>query len=137
MSAFPHSDNPLVVRTDFSDDEAWARVRAAIEAPVGDFQANVTFVDDREYEGLTVERLPEFLPETFNDTFIFLVDRETLTGSDNPVLTIDVFHEVGRFFRVVPSEMWIVENNLSLANLDWEDFANHVDADGVFRAFPE
>jgi hypothetical protein len=31
--------------------------------------------------------------------------------------------------------MWGVENNLSLANMDWEDFAATVDEDGVFRGF--
>jgi len=28
-----------------------------------------------------------------------------------------------------------VENNLSLANMDFEEFADSVDADGVFRGF--
>jgi hypothetical protein len=32
--------------------------------------------------------------------------------------------------------MWSVENNLSLSNLDYDDFANSVDAFGVFRGFP-
>jgi uncharacterized protein DUF6924 len=31
--------------------------------------------------------------------------------------------------------MWGVENNLSLANMDFEEFADSVDADGVFRGF--
>jgi hypothetical protein len=29
--------------------------------------------------------------------------------------------------------LWAVENNLSTANLGWEDFAERLDADGVFR----
>jgi hypothetical protein len=32
---------------------------------------------------------------------------------------------------------WSVENNLSLANMDFEEFANAVDVDGLFRGFPE
>jgi hypothetical protein len=31
--------------------------------------------------------------------------------------------------------MWSVENNLSLANLDFVDFAESVDDTGVFRGF--
>jgi hypothetical protein len=33
--------------------------------------------------------------------------------------------------------MWGVENNLSLANMDFSEFANHTDPDGVFLGFPE
>jgi hypothetical protein len=29
-----------------------------------------------------------------------------------------------------------IENNLSLANMDFEEFAEAVDPDGVFRGFP-
>jgi hypothetical protein len=29
-----------------------------------------------------------------------------------------------------------VENNLSLANMDFHEFADNVGADGVFRGFP-
>jgi len=32
--------------------------------------------------------------------------------------------------------MWDVENNLSLAILDFADFADAVDKDGIFRGFP-
>jgi hypothetical protein len=38
-------------------------------------------------------------------------------------------------FRCIPAEMWGVENNLNIANMDWEDFADEVDADGIFRGF--
>jgi hypothetical protein len=32
--------------------------------------------------------------------------------------------------------MWGVENNLSIANMDFQDFVDYVDLDGVFRGFP-
>jgi hypothetical protein len=43
--------------------------------------------------------------------------------------------QYGATFRVVPSEMWSVQNNLTISNLDWEDFAGKADGDGVFRGF--
>jgi hypothetical protein len=137
MDVFPKTDNSLVLRTDFADDLVWAAVSAAIAAPVGDFRAYVTFVDDRRYDGLTIEQLLALVPEGSNLTFIFLVDGETLRHPDHPVLVVDLFHQRGRSFRVIPSEMWGVENNLSLANMDWEEFADRVDQDGVFRGFPD
>jgi hypothetical protein len=33
--------------------------------------------------------------------------------------------------------MWGVENNLSIANMDYSEFADEVDPDGVFRGFPK
>ncbi|CAM5491672.1 hypothetical protein TPAU25S_00623 [Tsukamurella paurometabola] len=38
-------------------------------------------------------------------------------------------------FRLVPSEVWSVENNIDIANMDWWDFLGALDADGVFRGF--
>jgi hypothetical protein len=35
-----------------------------------------------------------------------------------------------------PPELWGVENNLNIANMDWEDFAGRVDESGVSRGFP-
>jgi hypothetical protein len=58
-----------------------------------------------------------------------------MTDPEHPVLVVDLYSEPGRSFRVVPSEMWGVENNLSLANMDFEEFADAVDRDGVFRGF--
>jgi hypothetical protein len=33
--------------------------------------------------------------------------------------------------------MWGVENNLSIANMDFEEFADAVGPDGIFRGFPQ
>jgi hypothetical protein len=33
--------------------------------------------------------------------------------------------------------MWGIENNLSIANMDFEAFAENADPDGIFRGFPE
>jgi hypothetical protein len=49
--------------------------------------------------------------------------------------TEDMYHDPGRTFRVIPSEMWGVENNLSLSNMDFFEFADAADEDGVFRGF--
>ena len=50
---------------------------------------------------------------------------------------MDLLGEPGRTFRVIPSEIWGVENNLSIANMGFEEFADAVDSDGVFRGFPQ
>jgi hypothetical protein len=50
-------------------------------------------------------------------------------------LVVDLFEEPGRTFRAVPSAIQSIENNLSIANMDFWEFADNVDAAGVFRGF--
>jgi hypothetical protein len=60
----------------------------------------------------------------------------TNQSSNTAVLIVEMNEEPGRSFRMVPREAWSVENNLSIANMDFSDFAYNVDKDGVFRGFP-
>jgi hypothetical protein len=60
-----------------------------------------------------------------------------MTDHERPVLVVDLSQEPGRTFRVIPGQMWGVENNLSLANMEFSEFADNVDPDGVFRGFPK
>ena len=50
---------------------------------------------------------------------------------------VDLYEEPGRTFRVIPAEIWSVDNNLSIANMDFAEFADAVEPDGVFRGFPK
>jgi hypothetical protein len=129
----------MVLRTDFSDEAAWQALCIAIETPtpVDGFSATVEFIDDRDFEGISVETALDNLPE-YEDwwhTFFFIVDQKAITDPEHPILVVDLHEEPGRSFRVIPSEMWSVENNLSISNMEWEDFAVNVDDDGVFRGF--
>ena len=133
----PGDLHSLVVRTDFSNDEAWLALRSAIAAPQGDFRAMVTFVDDRSYEGLTIDSFLKLAARDPNQTFIFVVDSETISRSEHPILVVDLHEQPGRSLRVVPASMWSVQNNLYLANMDWEEFAASTNSDGVFRGFPK
>lgn len=136
MKPLPPTPDAIVLRTDYSDDAVWRAVCDAISAPSpGDgFLANVSFVDDRAYEGATPEDLVAGATGSYR-TFMFVVDAIAIGGAEHAVLVIDLADQPGRTFRVVPSEMWSVENNLSLANMDFDDFASSVDADGIHRGF--
>jgi hypothetical protein len=126
----------LVLRTDFSDDAAWRAICDAIAAPSpGDgFLANVTFVEDRAFEGAAVADLVAAAAACSQyRSFMFVVDDVTVRDAEHPVLVVDLADEPGRTFRVIPAEMWSVENNLSLANLDFADFSEATDAAGVYR----
>ncbi|MGD7706526.1 DUF6924 domain-containing protein [Propionibacteriaceae bacterium Y2011] len=68
---------------------------------------------------------------------------EALNGDDAPILAVwlplangdDDDAAVLGNFRVLAAELWSVENNINLANMDWWDFAEHTDDDGVHRGF--
>jgi hypothetical protein len=76
------------------------------------------------------------LPPSSQRPFVFLADSDAFSQPDYPVLVVDLLDEPGRTFRVDPSEAWGVENNLRLANMNFADFADAIDPDGVFRGFP-
>lgn len=146
-----HRDSGVssVIRTDFAHPGEWEEVRAAIAEPQTEegFTAFVMFVDDRAYEGITPSQLLAMAPADMPHAVAFLVDTETLTHPDRPILVVNLYDYVegleeqgrgpryGATFRVVPSEMWGVQNNLTISNMDWVDFAGNVDDDGVFRGF--
>jgi hypothetical protein len=122
-----------LVRTDFSDDVGWRRLVDLVSGEYGDFQAQLDPIDDRRFAGLTATAASAegVFP---GHSFVLLADRVSLTDPEATVVVVEVGS--GRSFRVVPAQVWSVENNLSLANLDFGDFTGNCDADGVFRGFP-
>jgi hypothetical protein len=86
-------------------------------------------------------RLSKTAPETIakqvyqdlGHSVVFVVDDRAMNDPEHPILCVSTHHAVVATFRVVPGETWAPENNLRLANLDFADFANAADADGVFR----
>jgi hypothetical protein len=65
---------------------------------------------------------------------LFIVDRAATEG-DFPILVVDLSPEDRSPFRCIAREIWGVDNNLNLANMDWEEFAANADSDGVHRGF--
>ena len=56
-----------------------------------------------------------------------------LSDPDHPILVVDLLEGGSRTFRTIPSQVWSIGSNLPIANMGWEDFADHVDERGVFR----
>ncbi|MBB4634277.1 DUF6924 domain-containing protein [Longimicrobium terrae] len=137
MKNLPQTDDSLVVRTDFSNAAAWDAIRSAIDEPAGEFKAYVEWISDPGYDGLTPEQLRPFAPAGSGINYLFIVDQITITHPEHPVLVLDLSAEPGRTFRVVPSALADVENNLSIANMEFADFADSVEPDGIFRGFSQ
>ena len=67
---------------------------------------------------------------------IAVADAQTMR--DQTVLLVDfneLGEQVGRTFRSIPSEVEPIVANLSLANMDFAEFADNTDPDGIFRGF--
>lgn len=146
MKPLPEADETIVLRTDFSDHAAWEALKEVIIAPDWmEFQAEVEFIDDPEYDGVTIEDVLEtekapdvdFGNEDTWDyfTYIFIVDKMTISHPEHPIICLNLLDAPYRHFRLVPSELPGVEANFSIANMDFEDFADNVDDDGIFRGF--
>jgi hypothetical protein len=136
MAALPITDDSLLVRTDFADQAAWLRMLAAALAENEDgFGAYVAVVDDDTLEGAPWEQLrAAVLAAGLHASVLFVADAEAMKGS-HPVQVVDLSARGRPPFRCVADCLWSVENNLNLANMDWEEFATAVDAQGVHRGF--
>jgi hypothetical protein len=132
----PTSENALLIRTDFSDQSAWQKLKAAVSEPGDPFIFNMEIVDDHAYSGATVEKVMEALPEDYPHSIIVVADVATISQPDYPLLVVDLLEERGRQFRAVAAQVASIDNNLSIANMGFEEFAGLVNESGVFRGIP-
>jgi hypothetical protein len=95
-----------------------------------DFLANVHFVDDPSHRELTAEQLAALAPA---ESLLIVADRAAVTSPGKPLLVIHLTEQGTDELRLIAEELWSIENNISLGNMDWESFADSVDHDGVFR----
>jgi hypothetical protein len=134
---FPDEES-LLIRTDFSDDEAWRLVCA----PDTDGCQDFGLVDDRKFGGVTLDVLLSLVDRCY----FFVADGRTIADPEHPILVVnndDPFDDDdpefavqrGATFRVTPSHKREIAQNLSIANMDFADFAQSADDDGVFRGF--
>lgn len=134
MSDISSADGTPLIRTDFSDEDAWTQLVDAATTPSDEgFLANLHIISDQEFDGVTAEVLAQSVEGT-SHLVLFIVDSMTMKHPEHPVLCIDVAAPE-QVFRVIPSELWSPENNLSLGNMDFEEFAESAGNDGIFRGF--
>ncbi|OHV31936.1 hypothetical protein BCD49_05810 [Pseudofrankia sp. EUN1h] len=126
-----------MIRTDFSDDDAWEAVCTASVAtsPEG-FEAHLLFISDPEFADLTVEQVMA-VPGARHYNALFIVDHVTISDQEKPILVVDLNLEPGRTLRVIPAKMQSIENNLEADHMNFSQFAGAADPDGVFRGFAD
>lgn len=120
-------ETPLV-RTSFSSESAWEalQVEIAQENEMG-FRAYIYPVSDPRFNACkTID-----IETAFEDAMIvFVADERALTAGE--VLCLDT-EDPAKTFRVKTKDLWLVENNISVGNLLFEELLNQVDKDGVLK----
>lgn len=132
-----------VVRTDFSSEEAWARLQvelAAEDYSGSGYEPNLEFIERRDLskmDAATLEKaIPRKYPSSYAHPFLVVVDAVAVASPDHPVLLVDLSEEeTSRSFRALPREVAAIEANLSIANMDFFEFGDNADDDGVFRGY--
>jgi hypothetical protein len=132
----PAGEELPVIRTDFSDDAAWAQAVARVSA---DYAADgddpvameVTPIDDRRYEGLTSEQLAALVPADVDWPMLVAADALTMTEPQRHMLLVNLDEDsLGPTARATPAHIVEIAINLWMGNMDWEDFVGDPDYGG-------
>ncbi|WP_067895031.1 DUF6924 domain-containing protein [Nocardia vaccinii] len=145
MFVLPETAKAVLIRTDFSDQQAWEACRSAIDASAMaafdvSIEQDVEILDDPANRDITVEQLLalESLQDT-DHTFVMLADRETMASSEHPILFLDLFEDQrGATIRVASAQMGEAIGNVDNGNITIEDYAAAARRAGdsaVFRGF--
>ena len=128
------SKNAQVIRTCFKNEEAWHELKMQVGKPSkSGFIAYVDFISDRAFDKMTPQQLCASITDrkkkdeknAYNHSFLFIADEQTLRDKTHPIICMDLNpynNQIGRTLRLIPRAMWTVENNLSIANSDFDDF---------------
>ncbi|MFJ8077393.1 DUF6924 domain-containing protein [Streptomyces sp. NPDC096176] len=146
----------LVIRTDYGDDRVWQAVLADLAQPGGDngeFEGRVHLVDDRVWAGATPDEVLAAVRRDEDLSVVFLADNVTMRSVHRALLALDIDTEEEdldpvhyqelidspppREFRTAPSGVHDIDANLSIANMDFEEYAEEAstDPDGLYRSF--
>jgi len=148
------ADGPIpLIRTDFSSDDAWQSVVDEVSKAdiVGDgdaYEPNIAAISDPGFASATSEVLAGAWPRDHHGYVMLADERSMREAPDGGELTVEFIDlsateedeaefgwVYGRTFRSVAREVAGIEANLSIANMDFSDFADSADDYGVFRGF--
>lgn len=138
-----NDDVTPLLRTEFGDDAAWERVVAAFSGPVGfdgaedgDDVPSIAPISDPSFAGVTGDALASAWTGD-SSGYVLLADARAMANLHDVTVTyVDLREEPGRSFRCAIGEVASIEANLWIANMAFEEFAENVGPDGVFRGFP-
>lgn len=135
--ALPETDDPVLLRTGFADDQGWTALRDEVEADAAEYGVDfefVTYVDDPAFRDLPVKRLAL---QGHPHPVLVLADDVTFASQEHPLLVVDLHEEPSPAFRATPDAIYSIVINLGLGNMDFTDFSKNVDATGLYHRSAE
>jgi hypothetical protein len=133
----PATSKTFVLRTDYSNDAAWESIKAKLcVSSDTELAPDLDFISDHAFADLAVENVRSLLPDNSDHPYCFIADRTALVEKDNPLLAVDL-SKTPKTFRVAASSLGEVENNLSIGNMSFSEFAKAAAADGMYRGCAE
>jgi hypothetical protein len=147
-------DQTALVRVDFTDDDAWQRLvtlarETSFEDDEDPYVPNIVVIDDRSYDGADAGSIATAARDAHDGLgYVLLADAasmaEAAQGTTATLVYVDLTtpfddsgqESFGRAFRSVIAEVASIEANLSISNMDFDEFADYADErGGVFRGF--
>ncbi|MFE7525446.1 DUF6924 domain-containing protein [Kitasatospora sp. NPDC057542] len=144
----------LIIRTDYEDEVAWRAVVEEVSrpwGPGGEYEAEIHLVDDPAWAGATIEAAVTAVKRDEDLSVVFIADDTTMKSAQYALLALDPFHEdedldpvyyqelidspSAREFRTTPAAVHDVHANLSIGNMDFQEFAAsaRADSEGILR----
>ncbi len=125
-------DKPYLIRVFTKNDSIWKRITNQIKTPSKQgFIADLHIVEGGPFNtSFTKSMMTEPSP-FYNYDFIIMADSLTFTQEPHTLLCQGLFENKGKSFRVLPQDIWKVENNLSTANMDFDEFIENCNNKGV------
>ena len=132
------SMDQFVVRTDFTDEDAWNLVVEQLREPWMENEPSPCLISEPGYDGASAERVLKDIRATMSDAdmpaVLFIADSMTMREKDHPLLVVSMEWDGEPFeddeepfitqYRTLPDAAVEISVNLGIANMDFEDFAD-------------
>ncbi|MYR38543.1 hypothetical protein GTX14_22175 [Streptomyces sp. SID4944] len=125
-------ESDLLVRTDYTDDAAWASFVDSLsqsdDDQMDDFSDWITLIDDPVFDGATPEQvMAQMIPNADSEEMIadvlLVADSVTMGKPDSGVLVVALTESDTPAFRVDADEVGLMVVNLALGNQGIEDWS--------------
>jgi hypothetical protein len=124
------AESSPIVKTGAGTDDAWSALVQTLSTPNDEgFTAQLQPMQDRKYVGLSPAEIADLKDPVDPAPVIFVADDEALSELESVLVVAGEY-----IFRCVLGQVWSVENNLRLMNMDVSDFFG-VTRNGVFEGF--
>jgi hypothetical protein len=125
----------LLIKTGVGHSVEWDALVSAARSPEDPFVASFEVVNDAKFEGKSHLEVSQMLSADAGVMLMLIADEQALTNDGFPCIVLDVLVGPESTFRATAVNLASIENNLSIANMGFEEFQDAADKDGIFRGF--